>query len=133
VDYKQTKLSRSLTEEYATTAVLGLSCEDIYLYYRFDSQYNPAVLVVYEYVITFDQEVSTIWKRRFIATSILLLSTRWVLVLYQIVPFMPSPKVCGIEASHGQIYLISFYLTRRISFLYCELAQVKSIKTVANQ
>jgi hypothetical protein len=120
--------------EYAGTAVSGSSCEDIYLYHRFDSQYNPAVLVLYEYVITFEQEVSTIWKRRFTATSILLLSTRWVLVLSQIVPFIPStPKVCGVEAGHDQIYLISFHLTRCMSFLYSELAQVKNTKTVANQ
>jgi hypothetical protein len=92
------------------------------------------VLVLYEYAITFDQEVSTIWKRRFTATSILLLSTRWVLVLSVILQLMPAvPKVCGIEAGHGQIYLISFCLTRRMSFLYSELAQVKNIQTVANQ
>ncbi|GJE98353.1 hypothetical protein PsYK624_145810 [Phanerochaete sordida] len=46
-------------------------------------------LAVYEYVVTFDQEVVCVWRRKFSATSLLLLSTRWVMVLYQATGILP--------------------------------------------
>ena len=42
-------------------------------------------LVTYEYVITFTQEVSTVWRRRFTVTSFLLLSIRYILVASQVI------------------------------------------------
>lgn len=39
------------------------------------------VLVIYEYVITIDREMQTVWCRRWTASSFLLLSSRWVMVL----------------------------------------------------
>ncbi|GJE98365.1 hypothetical protein PsYK624_145940 [Phanerochaete sordida] len=41
------------------------------------------VLVFYEYVITIDQEIACVWQRKVTAASALLLSTRWVMVVYQ--------------------------------------------------
>ena len=43
-----------------------------------------SALVAYEYLITFGQEVSTIWKRPWTAASALLLLIRWTMVLRQI-------------------------------------------------
>lgn len=45
-------------------------------------------LVVYEYIITFDQEVVAVWKRRWNATSGLLISIRWVMVFSQILSWL---------------------------------------------
>lgn len=56
---------------------------------------SPA-LVAYEYIITLDQEISTVWGRKRTASSALLLSIRWVMVLNQVVSYIPvSPKVCN--------------------------------------
>lgn len=38
-------------------------------------------LVIYDLVISFHKEAALVWQRRMTATSILLLSTRWALVL----------------------------------------------------
>ena len=38
-------------------------------------------LVVYDYVLTLDQEVDTVWRRRFSVVSLLLVLTRWTLLL----------------------------------------------------
>ncbi|KIP02560.1 hypothetical protein PHLGIDRAFT_122368 [Phlebiopsis gigantea 11061_1 CR5-6] len=46
-------------------------------------------LVAYEYFITFDQEVATVWKRKLTATSVLLLLTRWTMITTQILTYVP--------------------------------------------
>lgn len=46
-------------------------------------------MVVYEYLITLDREVAAVWKRKFTATSMLLLSVRWVMLLIQIIDWLP--------------------------------------------
>ena len=38
-------------------------------------------LTLYEYAITFDQEVQAVWRRTCTVSSLLLLSIRWVMVL----------------------------------------------------
>ena len=50
-------------------------------------------MIVYEYIITFDQEVATVWQRKFTLTSILLLSTRYALVLLEILALLPASPV----------------------------------------
>ncbi|EKM56265.1 uncharacterized protein PHACADRAFT_253302 [Phanerochaete carnosa HHB-10118-sp] len=37
--------------------------------------------MVYEFAVTLDQEIAVVWKRKFTATSLLLLSIRWLMVL----------------------------------------------------
>lgn len=49
-------------------------------------------LALYEYVVTFSQEVTTVWQRRKTATSILLVATRWTMVLNAVVILIESPK-----------------------------------------
>ena len=39
------------------------------------------VIVIHEYLFTLDQEVLTVWKRHWTASSILLVSVRWVMVV----------------------------------------------------
>lgn len=46
-------------------------------------------LVAYEYIVTFDQEVNSVWARPPSATSVLLVTTRWVMVLNQIINWVP--------------------------------------------
>ena len=54
-----------------------------------------AVLVAYEYIITFDQEVAQVWMRKPTATSFLLLSTRWIMVLGPLISIIPpEPNTC---------------------------------------
>ncbi|EKM56463.1 uncharacterized protein PHACADRAFT_207695 [Phanerochaete carnosa HHB-10118-sp] len=50
-------------------------------------------IVVFEYLVTFDQELTCVWQRKFSATSVLLLTTRWVMIINQAIVWMPStPK-----------------------------------------
>ena len=55
------------------------------------------VLVLYEYLITVDRELQAVWQRRWTATSLLLLSTRWVMVVNAIVELFP---VASLNVSH---------------------------------
>ena len=41
-------------------------------------------LVVYEYLITIDQELAVVWKRQWTPASALLISLRWVMILSQV-------------------------------------------------
>ena len=62
-------------------------------------------LVVYEYIITFNQEVAQVWKRRPTATALLLLSTRWIMVLGPLIDILPSePNTC--KQSSRAIYTV---------------------------
>lgn len=48
----------------------------------------------YEYLITLGDEVAVIWQRPWTATSVLLVSTRWVVVLTNVTGLVPAgPKV----------------------------------------
>ncbi|EKM60202.1 uncharacterized protein PHACADRAFT_84901, partial [Phanerochaete carnosa HHB-10118-sp] len=47
-------------------------------------------LAVFEYLILLDQEVVAVWRRKFTATSLLLLAFRWVMVLGPLVNIVPS-------------------------------------------
>ncbi|EKM56312.1 uncharacterized protein PHACADRAFT_92217, partial [Phanerochaete carnosa HHB-10118-sp] len=54
-------------------------------------------LVVYEYIITFNQEVAVIWRRKFSLASVLLITTRWIMVLGPILNTTPSAQTwCDI-------------------------------------
>lgn len=51
-------------------------------------------LLAYEIIITIDGEVELVWKRRWTATSFLLLTTRWVMILNVIFTLVPgTPQV----------------------------------------
>ncbi|GJE96345.1 hypothetical protein PsYK624_125390 [Phanerochaete sordida] len=47
--------------------------------------YSVMCLVLYELVITINQEIEVVWKRKFTITSLLLLSTRWLMIVNPIV------------------------------------------------
>lgn len=92
---KLTSSSDSLASEYATTAVAGM-----YLIRSFslhaESQRGTA-LVFYEYIITFRREIATVWNRKITFTSALLPSTRYTLVLSQVIGIIkPSPAVSNL-------------------------------------
>ncbi|GJE93847.1 hypothetical protein PsYK624_100110 [Phanerochaete sordida] len=48
------------------------------------------VLIVYEYVITFGDEVHTVWNRKMNATSLLLISVRWMMLFNAILMHVPA-------------------------------------------
>ena len=45
-------------------------------------------LVFYEYAITIDQEITTVWKKKVTATSVLLITTRWVMLVNTILQLL---------------------------------------------
>lgn len=52
------------------------------------------VLLAYEYVVTFGDEVALVWKKRATVTSILFISVRWTMVAYAIIGLTPgTPEV----------------------------------------
>lgn len=64
-------------------------------YYYWTDLVAPSVMLpVYEFVITFDQEVAAVWTRgkKFTFGSFLLVSTRWCLVFAAVIACLP-PKI----------------------------------------
>ena len=59
-------------------------------------------LILYEYLITFDEEVQYIWKTRITLIAVLLLSVRWVMVLLAI--FYAAP-ISPVLVRHIDIYV----------------------------
>lgn len=55
--------------------------------------HSLVLLPIYEFVITFDQEVAAVWLRgkKLTFGSLLLLSTRWCMFLSALVAFIPTP------------------------------------------
>ncbi|GJE98278.1 hypothetical protein PsYK624_145040 [Phanerochaete sordida] len=54
---------------------------------------SMTVLPLFEYVITIDLEVATVWRRKFTVPSLLLITTRWNMVLGALLFFWPTPSV----------------------------------------
>ncbi|EKM56357.1 uncharacterized protein PHACADRAFT_140967, partial [Phanerochaete carnosa HHB-10118-sp] len=61
-------------EDQQQEILLSIQIEDYVVY-------SMLCLVVYEFVITLDQEIAVVWRRKFTLTSLLLLSTRWLMLL----------------------------------------------------
>ncbi|GJE99243.1 hypothetical protein PsYK624_154930 [Phanerochaete sordida] len=95
-----------------------------------DSDILSAVtcLTVYEFIITFDQEVAVVWSRKLTATSILLLALRWLMVLgplLQTIPFKGQQMCILSEVLNGFITcatatVISLVLALRVYALWKE-------------
>ena len=49
-----------------------------------------SALTAHEYVMTLDQEVAAVWRRKWTASSLLLLSVRWVMVFVQVALCIPA-------------------------------------------
>ncbi|KIP03869.1 hypothetical protein PHLGIDRAFT_121223 [Phlebiopsis gigantea 11061_1 CR5-6] len=49
-------------------------------------------LVVYEYVITFEQELAVVWRRKFTLVSLLLIVIRWTLLVEAVFLVLPQPS-----------------------------------------
>jgi hypothetical protein len=87
---------------------------------------------VYEYAITFAQEVAVVWQRKFSFVSLLLISTRWTLLLEALFLMLPQPTpevrvasircymtltdalVPGIEASESAAVIHNLYLNMNL-------------------
>ena len=50
-------------------------------------------LIFYEYVITFEREVSVVWRRRLSPSTLLLLTIRWTLLFEAICLVLPQPSL----------------------------------------
>lgn len=57
------------------------------------------VLAMYEFVITIDQEISAVWRRKLSVASILLFATRWAMVLQAIIALAPDAKTTPVRPS----------------------------------
>ncbi|GJE99206.1 hypothetical protein PsYK624_154550 [Phanerochaete sordida] len=92
------------------------------------SQYESCsilCLIAYEYTITFGREVQCIWARKLTATSLLLLLTRWTMVLSQIwvwIPFLSSRVTC-----------VAYYVVRQLLFFftYAQVALFSGLRVYA--
>ncbi|KIP05716.1 hypothetical protein PHLGIDRAFT_486379 [Phlebiopsis gigantea 11061_1 CR5-6] len=51
------------------------------------------LVLLYEYVITFDNEISIIWKKQWTFPAILLLLVRWNMILQGVSEFSPINPV----------------------------------------
>ncbi|GJE96360.1 hypothetical protein PsYK624_125550 [Phanerochaete sordida] len=60
---------------------------------------SQLALCVYEYAMTFDQEIAAVWRRKRTAASLLLLSSRWIMILGQAVIFTPGISWTSCRAS----------------------------------
>lgn len=66
-----------------------------------------SAMIVYEYIITFDREIQSVWQRKWTASSLLLVSTRWGMVANAIVACASlSPQNCEVTAVFS--YLVSY-------------------------
>lgn len=68
---------------------------------------KATALVFYDYLITLDQEVRTVWKQKFSAVSLLILFTRWTLLWQAAVNLIPE----GSVASHCYHDVVQLNLT----------------------
>lgn len=51
-----------------------------------------AALVVYEFLITFEQELAVVWRRKLTLASVLLIAIRWTILLEAIFLILPQPS-----------------------------------------
>ena len=51
--------------------------------------YNAA-LVCYEYLITVSEEISIVWQQKFTPATLLLVSTRWAILIETILQLLPA-------------------------------------------
>ncbi|EKM56267.1 uncharacterized protein PHACADRAFT_193887 [Phanerochaete carnosa HHB-10118-sp] len=70
-------------------------------------------LAIYEFVITFNQEIKVVWKRKFTATSLLLLGLRWVMLPYPILAVLPA-KQAATWRNDLSLFLAILALTSRL-------------------
>lgn len=52
--------------------------------------FATSALVFYDFLITFGQEIRTVWQRRFSVVSLLIVSTRWVLLFEAATVILPN-------------------------------------------
>ena len=92
IDGLHDHLLRSTQQNYAGIALTGMELTSL-LYLK--SKQKTIAIVAYEYVITFHQEIATVWRRPLNLTSLLLLSTRYTAIVSQLLSWLPgSPAVC---------------------------------------
>lgn len=91
-----------LADNYINAAITGevtIISHTVYFNCIFTS---GLALAVYEFIITFGQEVRTGWQRKLTLTSLLLVSTRWVMVAGQIMGWAAgTTDVCSYIFSYS--------------------------------
>lgn len=70
-------------------------------HHRTEFMISLALLPIYEFVITFDQEVASVWasSKKLSFGSLLLVSTRWCMVLAALMVCLPDTMTVRITAS----------------------------------
>lgn len=54
---------------------------------------DVTALVFYDHLITLDQEIRTVWQQKFSIVSLLIVSTRWTLLLQAAVDLIPGESM----------------------------------------
>lgn len=90
-------LSLSLQEDYTGVGVAGAKIRLVELCCTHTNRsLTFAALLLYEFLITFEDEVEIIWRSKVTAVSLLLLLLRWVsMVGYAIVTSLPGTSQVG--------------------------------------
>ncbi|EKM48691.1 uncharacterized protein PHACADRAFT_202510 [Phanerochaete carnosa HHB-10118-sp] len=65
--------------------------------------FTTSALVFYDYLITLDQEVRTVWQQKFSIVSLLIVSTRWTLILQAASSLLPNGQI-RYMISHDQTW-----------------------------
>ncbi|EKM60225.1 uncharacterized protein PHACADRAFT_246073 [Phanerochaete carnosa HHB-10118-sp] len=79
--------------------------------------YSLLGLAVYEYVITLNQEIAAVWRRKLTATSLLLLTIRWLMVL--------NPFLSAALPAERQVWCTPYYIV--ITFVYLTVTFLISV------
>ncbi|KAG2351372.1 hypothetical protein BDR07DRAFT_46578 [Suillus spraguei] len=67
-----------MTNQFHTSTILSIKAYNIYGYFTVAA----SVGIIYDWALTFEQEVELFWKRRWSLVSILYLSIRYVGIVY---------------------------------------------------
>lgn len=79
-----------------------IHCWYVLVFSRIIRSQFRSVLPIYEYIITSEREISIVWQHRMTCMSILLITTRWVMVLNSIFTVLTptSAQVCA-DTTHA--------------------------------
>ncbi|KIP06490.1 hypothetical protein PHLGIDRAFT_106964 [Phlebiopsis gigantea 11061_1 CR5-6] len=80
---------------------------------------SVTALIAFEYFITLNQEIETVWKRKFTVTSLLLVTTRWTMIINQVFLWLPpTPAGCyPTDIVTGVILVVGFIQSALFSAL----------------
>ncbi|EKM51717.1 uncharacterized protein PHACADRAFT_102465 [Phanerochaete carnosa HHB-10118-sp] len=83
---------------------------------KFADTLPRSALVVYEYLITFDQEVAIVWRKKITLTSAFLVIIRWAMVVNAIIAnIVPSTDLVPSSSTTSIVHVKSVFSALRVS------------------